>query len=488
MKQSVPIIKYPLDLSGSNPTNLVLQEFHDIGPETGRALVPQHGPFFTESLVIVERITGRVLTPHDDYMVLQPYQEATRRTGKPVSAVIYIHNKTVADEIYIDYQVVGGEFSWSIFAIRQLIEDLDLDNRPVHWGDIIGRPLLFPPTPHLHPLSDTFGWEFIGYQLEEISRAILNGDVGAHEELMRIINLQFDDLRAYVDTVKQFAEDHTNDFNNPHRVTKAQVGLGVVENLPLATKEIAETAVSNQHYMTPIRTAEAINVLALVLIRPHIENKNNPHAVTKAQTGLGLVENYPIASRAEAVAGVATNRYMTPFRTAEAIEVLAGALIAAHIADKSNPHQVNKAQVGLSQIENYVPLTPAQATLIGTLPNSGAYVEGYMRSTDFITASKNMLALKVQPHIDNITNPHQVTKLQVGLGNIPNAISSSRTLNSEGSLATSKAIFDHVASGDHDERYVLKDSQVNTSIHWANGRAYVWGDGAWRQFWPAQWS
>ena len=164
MKQSVPIIKYPLDLSGSNPTNLVLQEFHDIGPDTGRALVPQHGPFFTESLVIVERITGRVLTPHDDYMVLQPYQEATRRTGKPVSAVIYIHSKSVADEIYIDYQVVGGEFSWSIFAIKQLIEDLDLDNRPAHWNDVIGRPLLFPPTPHLHPLSDTFGF---GYQLED---------------------------------------------------------------------------------------------------------------------------------------------------------------------------------------------------------------------------------------------------------------------------------------------------------------------------------
>lgn len=487
MKQTVPIIKYPLDLSGTNPNNLVIQEFHDIGPDTGRALAPNHGPFFTESLKVVERATGRVLTPHDDYMVLQPYQSATRRTGKPVAAVIYVHNKDVDDEITIEYQVVGGEFSWSIFAIKQLIEDLSLDNRPVYWGDIIGRPIYFPPAPHLHPLSDTFGWEFIGYQLEEIARAILNGDVGAHEELMRIINLQFDEVRLRIEALKTYAENHTNDLNNPHQVTKAQVGLGLVENFRIATKPEAEAGVASNVYMTPQRTAEAIEILAGALLRAHTSDLNNPHKTTKGHVGLGSVENYPIASKAEAEAGVATNRYMTPQRTAEAINILAGALLRAHINDKANPHQVTKAQVGLGLLENYVPLTGPQNTLIGTLPDSG-YTQGYIRSSDFITAGKSLVAQKVTPHIDNMNNPHGTTKAHVGLGNLPNAISDSRGLNNSATLATSKAIFDHVASGDHDARYVQKDAQVNTSIHWANGRAYVWGDGAWRQIWPAQWS
>lgn len=488
MKQPVPIIKYPLDLSGTNPTNLVTQEFHSIGPDYGRAIALDHGPFFTESLVVIERVSGRVLDPHDDYMVLQPYQEATRRTGQPVAAVIYVHNKQVADELYIDYQVVGGEFSWSIYAIKQLIEDLELDNRPVYWGDIIGRPLTFPPTPHLHPLSDTYGWEFIGYQLEEISRAILNGDVGAHEEMMRVINLQFDELRAYVDLLKDYAEAHTADMDNPHQTTKAQVGLGNVQNYPLASKEQAESGTSNQVYMTPIRVAEAIEALAIALFQPHMDNKNNPHGVTKAQVGLGSVENYPIANKAEAVAGVASNRYMTPQRTAEAIDELAGALVRQHVADKSNPHNVTKAQVGLGNLTNYANLTPAQATLLGTLPGSGGYAEGYLRSSDFIAAVTKVLADRVTPHINDKTNPHGVTKAQVGLSNIPNAVSDSRELNNSGSLATSKAIYDHVNSGDHDGRYVRIGANTNASVKWENGRGYIYGNGAWNQIFPAQWS
>ena len=52
----------------------------------------------------------------------------------------------------------------------------------------------------------------------------------------------------------------------------------------------------------------------------HIQNKNNPHSVTKAQVGLGSVENYGIASANEAKAGNVNNKYMTPQRVKEAVE------------------------------------------------------------------------------------------------------------------------------------------------------------------------
>lgn len=45
--------------------------------------------------------------------------------------------------------------------------------------------------------------------------------------------------------------------------------------------------------------------------------------ITKTQVGLGSVENYSIASKSEAEAGTASNRYMTPERTAQAITELA---------------------------------------------------------------------------------------------------------------------------------------------------------------------
>jgi hypothetical protein len=51
----------------------------------------------------------------------------------------------------------------------------------------------------------------------------------------------------------------------------------------------------------------------------HIASVSNPHLVTAAQVGLGAVENYPVATTAEAEAGTSNVTYMTPLRTAEAI-------------------------------------------------------------------------------------------------------------------------------------------------------------------------
>lgn len=47
----------------------------------------------------------------------------------------------------------------------------------------------------------------------------------------------------------------------------------------------------------------------------HASRTDNPHSVTKAQVGLGSVQNYGIASQAQAEAGTANNVYMTPLRT-----------------------------------------------------------------------------------------------------------------------------------------------------------------------------
>jgi len=54
----------------------------------------------------------------------------------------------------------------------------------------------------------------------------------------------------------------------------------------------------------------------------HASNTSNPHGVTKDQVGLGNVQNYGIATQAQAEAGTANNVYMTPQRTKQAIDAL----------------------------------------------------------------------------------------------------------------------------------------------------------------------
>jgi hypothetical protein len=50
---------------------------------------------------------------------------------------------------------------------------------------------------------------------------------------------------------------------------------------------------------------------------------DNPHNITKAKVGLGSVQNYGLATEAQAKAGAVNNVYMTPQRTKQAIEELA---------------------------------------------------------------------------------------------------------------------------------------------------------------------
>jgi hypothetical protein len=73
---------------------------------------------------------------------------------------------------------------------------------------------------------------------------------------------------------------HTTRADNPHGVTKAQVGLSSVDNTSDASK--------------PVSTAQAAAIGAKAdagTVSSHISNTSNPHATTKAQIGLGNADN-----------------------------------------------------------------------------------------------------------------------------------------------------------------------------------------------------
>ena len=55
----------------------------------------------------------------------------------------------------------------------------------------------------------------------------------------------------------------------------------------------------------------------------HVSKTDNPHSVTKAQVGLGNVSNYGLATNVQAEAGTVDNVFMTPLRTKQAIDKLA---------------------------------------------------------------------------------------------------------------------------------------------------------------------
>lgn len=88
------------------------------------------------------------------------------------------------------------------------------------------------------------------------------------------------------------------------------------------------------------------------LLAPHASLRNNPHGVTKTQIGLDNVIN--------ALQLVAANNLSDIINVAEAranLQIMSSEevnnLVQQHIKDKSNPHNTTKAQVGLSNVQNW---------------------------------------------------------------------------------------------------------------------------------------
>lgn len=203
----------------------------------------------------------------------------------------------------------------------------------------------------------------------------------------------------------------------------------------------------------------------------HIENTDNPHGVTKEQVGLGNVPN------------VSTNEQTPTYSVAsELAELSSGEKLAAafskiakvvkdfikHLANVSNPHNVTKEQVGLGNVDNTSdadkPVSTAQQTALdAAYANSNYYTDAKIAELingapttldtlkeiadamteheDVVEALNEAIGTKANEseftsHVADGYNPHKVTKEQVGLGNVDNTADADKPI----SKATQEAL------------------------------------------------
>lgn len=103
-------------------------------------------------------------------------------------------------------------------------------------------------------------------------------------EITRVEELISDEAatRAQADIdVNAKVDSHIANKSNPHGVTKAQVGLGNVNNTSDADKPVSTAQA------TAIADAKAAGTLAQANLNTHTQNKSNPHNVTRDQLGMG---------------------------------------------------------------------------------------------------------------------------------------------------------------------------------------------------------
>lgn len=161
--------------------------------------------------------------------------------------------------------------------------------------------------------------------------------------------------------------------------------------------------------------ADALTAMSGGVSQNHLLDYGNPHKVTQVQVGLGLVPNWAPATETQARDGVNNTSFMSPLRGAQQIQALALGPLNVHIADTRNPHNTNKAQVGLPLVPNYAPATRAEAEAANR-DDRFATMQSVRWFFEANSTQVQLGALEAQldAHEANFLNPHRTTAAQVG--------------------------------------------------------------------------
>lgn len=190
-------------------------------------------------------------------------------------------------------------------------------------------------------------------------------------------------------------------------------------------------------------------------ISAHINNTNNPHAVTKAQLGIENVDNTsdldkPVSTATQtALNSLQTTLESTISSTTDALrseiekelELKVDSLnssistvstaLTTHEADTANPHSVTAEQIGLGNVDNTSDLDKPISNAVQSALNNKVTVEAGkgLSTNDFTTADKEKLdGIQAGAQVNTVTSVAGKTgvvtlvKDDVGLSNVANEL------------------------------------------------------------------
>jgi hypothetical protein len=252
-------------------------------------------------------------------------------------------------------------------------------------------------------------------------------------------------------------------MTNVDRVGGLRANDNVIGNndTTLATKNKVKTYVDNS--VSAVQSE----------LTTHRSNVSNPHSVTQSQVGLGNVPNWNGSTNVNL--GNSNSTIPSQAAVKAYIDALDNRIPWAHFTNTNNPHATTKAQVGLGNVPNWKPLdttnrspTNWQGQVFDDEFVSAALIKGYV---DF-----RFLGIDFT-HFGNTSNPHSVTKAQVGLGNVPNwtGITTSFGTPTDLQFPSAKLVKDYVDNrienhdGEHEDLFYTK-AQINGFNNTTNNR------------------
>lgn len=292
----MPTVAYPLDATGIAVSNLIPDEVHlltEVNSTTYRILIPVFAPFYLDNLALNHvSMTGEItpLIPDVDFYTCLPYIGATRSVGKMLYGGLTINTELPNGVIKVTYQTLGGDWTADAATVLNTLAEIVYNPRTAIWDVVTNKPNQFPPINHDQLLDYVYGEKELIDAIDRLALGVAlapNPDVG-------IIK-------------------HLTATGNVHELSLADLGLENAVTIPIATdEEIASHTLVDK--LVTLRQLVENPLPALVDWTPlnnHVNDTDNPHELTKEQLHLEKVVNLPLASDEEIAGSIPAGKYVT---------------------------------------------------------------------------------------------------------------------------------------------------------------------------------
>ena len=182
--------------------------------------------------------------------------------------------------------------------------------------------------------------------VERLERVSLSQEINDSLDLANT-SVQPDVLDSAIDNVNTTITTHIDDTNNPHAVTKAQVGLGNVDNTADIDKPISNATREALDSLEANFDANIDSINAEISSINEDINELDERKADKATTlaGYGITDAYT-----KDEINTELDKKLDETVAAETYATIVN--LNSHTSDTSNPHSVTKAQVGLGNVNN----------------------------------------------------------------------------------------------------------------------------------------
>lgn len=268
----LPVLyRFPLDATATSIHNLVLGEEHEMQARDRRVIAPKQGCFYAKSLHVVNPATNQEYKRGQHYVLNGISLTGCVRFGREVASLIVIIDPSVPSYVKINYQAVGDEYQEPVDVTRVLMQQTQLDTRPVFWENIFDRKTEFDPVKHLHDIGDPYNFNETVYLVDRMRQAVELSDMVTHDPFYLTVDTLKKGFDEVLNNFEAQLQAHFTDTKNPHRLTPEQINAYTYEQFD---------QLLNTYYQ---------NRLAQVVL---LENKwnahlraNNPHQDSAAKIG-----------------------------------------------------------------------------------------------------------------------------------------------------------------------------------------------------------